>query len=212
MSRRPKLALVAAVAVLSLAGCSQLHPGVAAEVGDDTITKEELDAFAETLCHSGLLVQSFPTAAETRRAALGIMIRTDLAQANADSQRWRVEQGQIDQVMRDAIAPTVEDVPESEREAFLDEVRDSIEGDTLVNFAAEFKVSVEGGEATDEALAETRNELITEWADEADVEVDPRFGTWSEVDVLAGSGSLSASVEPADSDSGPVLPGDRACG
>ncbi len=47
---RPGRLATAALAVLLATGCAQNAPGVAAQVGDDRITDEQVDQLAETLC------------------------------------------------------------------------------------------------------------------------------------------------------------------
>src|SRR5262245_3512787 len=47
---RTRLAALAAVAVVALSGCASLHPGVAIEVGDQSISNPDIDSLSRDLC------------------------------------------------------------------------------------------------------------------------------------------------------------------
>lgn len=209
--RTTKVTALAVLAVLSLAGCAGLRPGVAAEVDGDRITMERLDAFAAGLCtYSAASPNGAGSVADARRAALGLLVRAELAEKYAAEFRDQLVPADIDRVVNDNVAPAVESLPDDEREVFLAEVRDSIEGDQLTSQAAAALVTSQGDDLTQEAVTQATQTLLANWSDAADVELDPRFGTWSDLEVAASSGSLSvpaASEEEPD----PGLPAARSC-
>ena len=49
-STRTRLAGLVLLALATLSGCGGLHPGVAAEVGDQSITDAEVDQLAQEVC------------------------------------------------------------------------------------------------------------------------------------------------------------------
>lgn len=210
MSRRTTKLLVAVTAALTLAGCANLRPGVAAEVGDERITMERLDGFADSFCESGLLAQSASTVAATRVTALSFLVRTVLATEYASDYLDTVPQGQVDGFITTNVEPTVEGLPEEQREEFLAEVREFLVATQLAQSAAVAQLQTSGVEVTEQSVGQAVNDLWAQWADEAGVEVDPRFGTWQDMDIAPSSGSLSVpATEDAPAASGP---GARACG
>ena len=58
-STRTRLAGLVLLALATLSGCGGLHPGIAAEVGDQSITDAEVDQLAQDVCTA---VQSQPDA------------------------------------------------------------------------------------------------------------------------------------------------------
>jgi hypothetical protein len=66
-STRTRLAALVLLALATLTGCSGLHPGVAAEVGDQSITDTEVDGLAQDLCTT---IQSQEGAAASARSSL----------------------------------------------------------------------------------------------------------------------------------------------
>jgi hypothetical protein len=212
VSRRTTKLLAAAAAVLTLAGCASLRPGVAAEVGDERISMDRLNAFADSFCRSGLLAQSgqADTAAATRVASLSFLIRTALATQYAEEYLDTVPQSQVDGFIATTVEPTIESLPEEQREDFLDEVRDFLVATQLAQSAALAQLQATGSELTEQSVGEAVNALWAQWADDAGVELDPRFGTWQDMNIAVSSGSLSVpATDEAPAASGP---GSRACG
>lgn len=203
--RTTKLTAVAALAALMLTGCAGLRPGVAAEVGEETITIDRLDAFAEGLC----AFQPDESVTATRRLALRLLVRAHLAHEYASGFSSSVVPADIDETVRVNVAPAVESLSEDDREVFLDEVRDSIEGDLLAQQAALAGLGV-ATQPTPEEVQNASNALYAEWSEEAGVELDPRFGTWQDANVSELSGSLSVLADPV-AEPDPGLPGSRSC-
>ena len=67
-STRTRLAGLVLLALAALSGCGGLHPGIAAEVGDQSITDAEVDQLAQEVCTA---VQSQPDATAGRPVARG---------------------------------------------------------------------------------------------------------------------------------------------
>ncbi len=208
MTRRTTtLAVFAVLATLALTGCAGLRPGVAAEVGGETITTREVDTFAQGLCTYDASRSGADTNANTRSRALSILVRSALARDFGNRTALEVDQGTVNQQV-EAVEAAVTDLPDEDREKFLEHVRESLVGDQYAVEAATARLTSEGQEPSNEALSQTVADLYADWADEAGVEIDPRFGTWAEVEARPGSGSLSV---PADDSADPALPGSQTC-
>lgn len=212
VNRRTTKVLAAVAAVLSLAGCAGLRPGVAAEVGDEKITMERLDAFADSFCESGLLAQGGQanTQAATRVAALSFLVRTVLAEEYAAEYADTVPQSQVDGFITATVEPTVADLPEEQREEFLAEIRDFLIATQLAQSAAVAELQASGAEPTEAGLTAAIDDLWAQWAEDAGVELDPRFGSWQDVNIAVTSGSLS--IPATDEAPAATGPGSRTCG
>ncbi len=64
-STRTRLAGLVLLALAALSGCGGLHPGIAAEVGDQSITDAEVDQLAQEVC-TAIQAQPDATAASAR--------------------------------------------------------------------------------------------------------------------------------------------------
>lgn len=200
--RSTKAAVLAAVAALSLTGCAGLRPGVAAEVGDTTISTDEVDAFAKGLCaYFPTSPQGPQTSARVRNIAVFLLIRSELANGYGRDLGVRVDRGAAEEAVR-SIEPAVAKLPEEDRETFLDAVRGSVIGDLYATRAATDALAAKGQEATDEAIGAEQTALYQQWAEKAGVELDPRFGAWEDGAVAAKSGSLSVPADAAAPDDG----------
>jgi len=197
------LALVAAGAALGLTGCAGLTPGVAADVGDETITIEQTDDFAEGLCAFTEANGQQATSAETRRAALSTLIYAQLAHDNADD--VEADQEFVEQSLSQ-VETAVQGLSEPERDDFLEDVRYVIEGDSIIQQSVVEQVQSSGGQLTEETGAAAQAELLTTWADEAGVEVDPRFGVWEGFQIEPKSGSISVPTRPDTDGAAAALP------
>jgi len=206
--RSTKLAVASVLAAVSLTGCAGLRPGVAAEVGDDTITTRELDDFAASFCTFQAKRGQPMTSADARVSALTVMIRSELAKDLNEQLDADIDQGLVDQQVV-AVAQTVPDLSDDEREAFLEQVRLAIEGDLVVEAAALADVRLSGEEPGAENVGAAKEKIYARWAEAEGVELDPRFGTLKDVVVAPASGSVSV---PTDTEANDSLPGAKTCG
>lgn len=203
--RRSSLAVVGATAALVLAGCGGVNPGVAATVDGETIPLSEVDAMARAFCAADLVSarmqdQQVPArgTADYRNRVLGTLVNAELASAAVD------ELGI--------------DVPESASESDLDQFAELFAelsaSDTeslraYIDVFGELDASTQaigreqGGEqagADAEAAAAAGQAYLVERAAQVDIELDPRFGEFTDGQVVPDSGSLSVPVageEPA---------------
>jgi hypothetical protein len=216
--RTTKLAVASVLAAVSLTGCAGLRPGVAAEVGNDTITTRELDDFAATFCTYNANSGQPLSSAEARTTSLTVLIRSDLAEALGEKYEADIDHKSVEDGVQ-GVAKTLKGVDADERDAFLAEVRRAIEGSQLVQQVVLSDMQSRGEQPTQETVVAASNKLIAKLAETEGVEIDPRFGTLKDVVVTAGSGSLSVPTEAkakadagAESGEDTSLPGAKTCG
>ena len=220
LSRRTVLP-AAAAAVLLLSSCGGTAPGVAAQVGEDRITDEQVDDFAEVLCAIGGVPggESGAPTKSARFASLQILMANELTADIAD----------LDEVPADAVqailqgmAGAREALSESERETFDEVAREFARAQAAIIELGRDELST-GGQAPqvpdEEAYAEGQR-LLTAYAEEADIEVDPRFGEVVDGALQPSNGSLSVpvsdlAVQGADPEAGDayasLLPASQKC-
>ena len=210
VARRTTKVAAVIVAAVALAGCAGLHPGVAAKVGDETITIREVDDFAHGLCVYLPNTPNGPsTHANARSLAVGILVRSALANQYGDRTSFQLDQSQIEASLK-SVESGVKDLSDDEREQFLDAVRESLEGEQFASLAARSALLAQGKNVDDQTVQAEVTRLYTEWSADEGVELDPRFGTWNKVDSKPGSGSLSV-LAGSDTEPGSTLPGAQTC-
>ncbi len=188
---------VAALSVaLLLASCGGNAPGVAATVDGDRITDDKVDDFALVLCSLGGLpgTESGTPTRTARFSSLQILLANELA----------ADVGDVDEVEQAGVRQTVESLAAA-RETVPAEVRDTFD-EVVREFAAAQQAILElgreslqaegqGGEAVnDEAAFAEGDRLRSEYAERADIEIDPRYGTVEDGILTPAGGSLSVAV------------------
>ena len=189
--------VVAAVsAVLLLSSCGGNAPGVAATVEGDPIPDEKVDEFAQVLCAlGGLAGGSSGTPTRTARlTSLQILVGNELAEDVADV--TDVEEAGVEQAVQ-SLNSGRDTVPADVRDTFDEVVKEFATAQQAV-FELGRDSLLEQGEdeasiTPDAAFAEG-DRLRTEYAAQADIEIDPRFGTIEDGVVTAADGSLSVPV------------------
>jgi hypothetical protein len=206
--RTTKLAVATVLSAVSLTGCAGLRPGVAAKVGDDTITTRALDDFASSFCAFQAKRGQPMTSSDARESALTVMIRGRLAKDLDQQLKAVIDQGLVEQQV-DSVAKTVAGLDKDKLKAFVDQVRQAIVGDLVVEQAAVAAVRGAGEEPGADNVGAAKEKIYATWAQSEGVELDPRFGTLKNVVVTPASGSLSVSTG-AEADKS--LPGAKTCG
>lgn len=171
-----RLAGLAVVATVLLSGCGGAQPGVAALVGDDTITLEEVDSESALLCQA---------VEEDLESPLPMRLA-----------RFQVLQGQISRSIADQIgeeyAVTVGDdyaaavassrvqftsYPEETQETLVYVSTTSTYVESVVGEAARADLEAEGlADPTLDQVTARSTELFATWPDSHDLKIDPRFG------------------------------------
>lgn len=193
----PRVAAAVAASALLLGGCAQNAPGVAAEVGSDAITDEQVDELAQALCvlsSGGQQAGPVPTQ-QVRRQSLQILLDNELAEDLVDPES--VDPDQVAAAVEQA-APSVEALPADLRPTFSDAVEAFATAQLGLTALGRESLVEEGTEEPDEQAAATEGQrLRAQYAEEAGVAVDPRFGVFEEGRVQPSDGSLSVAVSDA---------------
>jgi hypothetical protein len=191
-TRRSRLAIAVLTGVL-LTGCAQNPPGVAAKVGDDRITDEQVDQLAEALCV--LNAQSpqgqVPTQ-QVRRQALQILLdntlAADIIDPDAVDKKQLLDARQQVQASRDSL-------PERLQGSFDDAVEGFATSQLgLVALGRESLVAKGTKDPDDQAALAEGQKLRARHAREVGVSVDPRFGSFKRGQLKPSDGSLSVAV------------------
>jgi hypothetical protein len=224
VSRLARLAAIAPVLTLVatvLGGCGAATPGVAAEVGDDTITVGEVDELAASVCavQEELPDQSTPQAQTTsgltaRDGALQSLVLRSIADQMADDYGLTTDQdyrAQVDQARTQL--RTVDD----------EKVEAALPAYTAIPYFINImrQVGEENGAANSEqALAEGVKQA-QEWQSDNPVRTNPMFGSFnigdqeieSDRDDLAFPVSSTAKdAESGSADYFASLPESQRCG
>lgn len=218
MSTRPLRlrggAALAVAALVTLTGCAAagLHPGAAAVVGDEEISLEEANEFAEAFCELNRpsLQQDATTVsmAELKAFSLHLLVRDVLLHDFAEERG--IEPGAD---YHQAVSQLDEEaaqfgVPAEQVDTYR-RFRESEEFARAV-FQAAGEEAVPGG-GPEQTLGAGQAEF-QEWTQEQDVDLDPRFGTLDEQFAYSPGGeSLSVPVsEQARLGMTPPEPGQRS--
>ena len=195
-TRRAARVVAALCVALLVSSCSDDNPpGVAADVNGQTITDDQVDEFAMVLCELGGVAGETDAGTPTRNArarSLELLINNQLAlDVGADVE---VDQAAINQAVADNRAAR-DVLPEPLQEtfdAFVDEFAEAQM--TILALGREsLESSGQAGDgeiADNDAYAEGQR-LRLAYADDADISIDPRFGTLKDGVVIPTSGSLS---------------------
>jgi len=178
VSRAAALSLAGLTALGALAGCGALHPGVAVEAGDDTITLSRVDEVTRDVC---VVVQSDPRSQGTyAMVAVRRLVVANLAMRLAAAQlaeQYDVSTGQsyVSQVKlyNQNLARIEPDVRANAIEVLTapDYVDDIVGAVGSIELANE---GVDDPTATD--ISDKGYAVLQSWSEEHGLEIDPRFG------------------------------------
>lgn len=223
---RPSVVLTGLAAALLLSGCAgSASPGVAARVGDDTITTARVDEATGHMCEA--LGEAY--AAEGRVVQLGQMRQGVLqllavrSQAEQLLEAYDLEpsaqyESQVSERRR-----TAAEFPEEARETYVEVfTAEDLANDAVQQVGAAI-VAEEGlDDATEEQVMEVGSEAFLAWPDDNDLETNPIYG----VELVDGSlrvgdrslafpvsdAATAAIAETPDPDYAASLPSNQRCG
>lgn len=178
--RRVLVGVVAVVAASVLSGCGSARPGVAVEVGDQTLSTSEIDDMSVAYC-DGLAPQLeangavFPMSFVRAYVVRNLTLKAAAEQlADSYSVQLPADYRQAVRDLRDQVAATfpadrVDDVVEVESVgAYLQAVEVEVGGILLAD---------SGDSGADDAAKLARGkDALTEWIAEHPAEVNPRYG------------------------------------
>lgn len=209
-------AVVLAVAGLSLAACSNVHPGAAAVVGDTSISMKTLDETAAVYCIDQLNqakqqgITAVSNGAVRQQAVLALATLT-VAREIADEKGLEIDPGsyEVPDGDRDAVAKAF---PGIDVDTTVSVISDSREISAIALALGEASTGQTATEQTQAQLAEVGQKEITDEFAAKDVKFSPRFAL-SPSGQPRDSSTGSISVAPVDLEATPAeeLPDDQRC-
>jgi hypothetical protein len=216
--------------VVLLAGCgvagAQFHPGVAAQVGDQTITTRHVDQVTDDYCTAVEKVsktQPQSAGSATPLRLLAHSFANDLVQQAAAEQladQYGVAPTSAYKSGLAQLEPQLTSLSDSQKDAVREIVGARAYVENVLNQIGEISLKKQGkADATDDdQLAEGRKILAT-WMKDHDVEVNPKYslelGTDDPVDTdlsyAVGTSAKAGLASQADPTYTDALPGDLVC-
>lgn len=210
-ARRLTTSALLAVAGLAVTGCG-IHPGAAAVIGDTRITVDDVDAAARALCAVNATDDPASPGLPTRGAriaALQFLIDAELSRQFGEDAGVVPDRGQVARSLTDNRA-TVDSVPADRREDLVDLIVGFRESELIVGQAGAASLQQQGlPTPSNEQSTSEGFRLRTEWAQDVEVEVDPRFGDYSEGRLTQDSGSVSVPVSERARQGSQAEPGEE---
>lgn len=229
MRTRPLLGLAAAATVLAsgLTGCgvagTGFSPGVAAEVGDTSISTERVDEVASSYCDA-ITPQLEGQVLPKRYLTSGVAGQLALAAAARQlAEEHGVEPGTAytDQVSR--LRKAVAALPEDQQEAVVEvESAGSLVSDLVVGVGRALAAEQGLADADEDQVAQLGNDALTAWIEDNDVDLNPRYGVElrdgqpvdadTATSVAVGDVATAATAESPDQSYAATLPESQRCG
>lgn len=217
------MAALGLAASLAITGCDQsFHPGAAAVVDGTTISEDQLDDVVTSVCNYLEIANetsqtpSTPTFAELKASFLGVYIQLEVVRGMLDSMGLTVNDADIEALASQFTIPP--ELDDDDAQVIDDYLRAQAENQLgQATIAAHLDdPSVTDSSDVDPQAVQGATKAVAAAMDEADIEVNPSFGTWDGQGVTAGSGSLSTLVsqpEPADGEPADTsdLPPSQVC-
>ncbi|RJK97922.1 hypothetical protein [Vallicoccus soli] len=188
--RAARAATLAAAAALALGGCAVLEEaGTAVTVAGDRVSTERLQDLTQELVGSGWAVdpqtQQPLAPGDAQRTVLGVVVTSRVLERLAAEEGVSVSDGQVDARWAEYVEATggeeaLRQGLASQRGVPPSYARDYVR-DLLL--AEEVQRALVPGDDADPAVQQERaqalSERLVQVGQEADVEVNPRYGTWS---------------------------------
>jgi hypothetical protein len=207
--------IVLALAGLSLAACSNVHPGSAAVVDGQSISMRTLDETAEAYCtltadaarQQGVTSVS---GSQVRRQAIVGLVSLSVARDLAESEGLTIDRSsyELTPAQREQLT---EAFPASDIDGIARAVEDSQEVSAIAIAVAEKQTNQQATAENEEQFAELGQRAILAAFEDSDVSFAPRFGLDPSGQPRGDTGSIS--VTPIDLEA-PVdeeLPGAQRC-
>ncbi|MDN4171410.1 hypothetical protein QWY28_00480 [Nocardioides sp. SOB77] len=227
---RPLLGLAAASTLLAsglLSGCgvagTGFSPGLAASVGDTSITTDRVDAVAASYCDAitpQLEGQVLPNRYLTSGVAGQLALAAAAEQLAAEHGVEPGDQyaGQVAQLEQ-----AVAQLPEDQQDAVVEvESAGSLVSDLVLGVGRTLAEEQGVADPTEEQVAQLGNEALAAWIEDNDVELNPRYGvelrdgqpldTDTETSVAVGDVATAAMAESPDQEYAAALPDAQRCG
>jgi hypothetical protein len=190
--RVTRLLLGSAVVAL-LAGCGALNPGVAARLGEDSVSVRDIDETAVLLCEA---VEP-QLKGDTQQLAMGLPRRVSLQSwidrtiGEQAAQEYDVTAGSEFEASLAELERSVAALDAGPRAAYIDALSAQAYRTAVLTEVARVQLSDEGvADPTTEQVAERANSIYATWPDTHELEIDPRFGVRFDDGVAPNTGAL----------------------
>lgn len=198
---------LAAGAVVALSGCGALHPGTAAVIGSTTISHDNVDGLAEALCTANVKgaqaqgdSRQFATRG-TREGALQVLLESRLSQLFGEEKGVDPNRQMVSQALAQN-ETLIADLPASEREDYREALEEYAEGQLMLIEIGRQSLEEQGtSDVTDDKAIAEGQRLRGEFTENLDVEIDPRYGSFTDNTLKPGGTSLSV-AQSADARAG----------
>lgn len=195
VGRRRRLAAGAALAATGLlvSGCGDgVAPGVAAQVGDTSISVEEVDDLASMICQIDVGAGQAGAPLSTQRTtALNLLLQIELGREIGDVDE--VPQEQVSQALQGA-AQARDFVSDDLQDYFDEIVTESTRSAAALEAVAVENIVERGEQPSQENVPPEVGQLQVDYLEETSLEVDPRFGQVQQGQIVGGDGSISVPV------------------
>ncbi len=192
--RRRGLRLLAVVgAGLLLTGCGAARPGVAAQVGDESISIAEVDDAARAVC--GYVEDRGSGQAFAMRGVRDALLAAMVDQAVADqiAETYGVEPGEdFQSTLADIRSQFSATRTQEQSDALVAFQSAAPYREAIVQAAAKASLAEEGvGAPSDDQVTARAKILTAQWGVDHDISIDPRFG------LTVADGAVEESEDPA---------------
>lgn len=188
---------------LALSGCStDLHPGSAAVVDGTNITQGSLDDLVDAACtytkefrKQDARVQQL-NLAEIRATFVTGKVQAEITKKIADEQGLTVAPAQVEQAAVQSVNSIPDAVPDADREVlteYFDQQAETSILQAVIGQHMQDKSVTDGSQVTTDEIAASKPFMQT-YFEEADVDVNPAYGSWNGSTLDKGTGSLSLRV------------------
>ncbi|MDQ3485500.1 MAG: SurA N-terminal domain-containing protein [Actinomycetota bacterium] len=229
--RRVLGAAAAFVAAMSMGGCgTDLQPGLAASVNGTPITEATIDDLVEAVCAFNEIERKNQGGAEAsqlvqdlRSSLLESLVIVEITDQAAEERGVTVSDALIDK--NSAGTPVPAELPDDQEELLLEFLRNRTEqtlqqGVIGANLEDPSVTTADSIKPSDVSAA---NSYLMDFAEKQDVEIAPRYGTWTGNRLEFGTGSLSDPVsttaaptpvpgQPPSTEATPTPPVSQRCG
>ncbi len=222
MTSMRTLAGLALASTLLLSGCGAVpafNPGVAASVGDDSVSVSTVDDTTESFCGAAkdqLQGKSVPNGYLRGQVAGALALRSAATQM---MEEYDVEVGPSYQAAVDQATSQLGALTADQRDALIE-----VQGTSLYVGAAETAVgkSVLDGSPSDKEATAAGAKVFTTWIADHDVRIDPRFGISVDTGAVVAEDTavtyalsdlaVAGNAEQPDTAAAAELPATQRCG
>lgn len=177
--------LTVGVAGLLLTGCGSASPGIAAKVGDETLTVRDIDSATANYCTSVEEQLESPVPMSFVRQYV-VQLLTLRSQADQVADDYGVEAGSSyrnDVAQRQGTAATL---PEEVRDDYIQLTSTPAYAQDIVDQIGAITLDDQGiADPTSDQITQAGLDVFNQWPDANGIDIDPRFGAASVDGVLS---------------------------